>query len=67
MTEGTQPTLLVILADEVTSGQLRIPIEAFAEFCERMDNSLAELEQRWATRSAPCTYQRKTRRRRHPK
>jgi hypothetical protein len=55
MPESTQPKLYVFLADEVTRGQLRVPLDAYAEFCLRMDQALQHLESRWQHLSRPNT------------
>jgi hypothetical protein len=50
MAEGThpQPTLLIVLADEVTSGRIVVPFEAYADLCLRMEQDLRALEDRFA-------------------
>ena len=53
MPEGAQPTLYVFLADEVTRGQLQVPLDSFAEFCLRMDQALQHLEARWQHLARP--------------
>lgn len=54
MPEGTQPTeLYVVLAEEVTSGQITVSLESFLDFCEQMDNSLETLRDKWQHLAAP--------------
>lgn len=53
MSEDAPSTLYVVLADEVTSGQITVPLEAFAEFCVRLDMELEVLTERFATFAAP--------------
>jgi hypothetical protein len=53
MSEDAPSTLHVILADEVTSGQVAVPLEAFAEFCVRMEMELDGLVSRFASFAAP--------------
>ncbi len=53
MSEGTEPLLQIVLADEVISGQIRVSLDNFIEFCAGMEEELAELERRWQHLSAP--------------
>jgi hypothetical protein len=53
MPEDAPSTLHVILADEVTSGQVTVSLEAFAEFCVRMEMELDVLVGRFASFAAP--------------
>ena len=53
MPEGTQPSLTIVLADEVTSGQIHVSLETFIDFCARMEEALDELEGRWKHLAAP--------------
>jgi len=53
MSEDAPSALNVILADEVTSGQVTVPLEAFAEFCVRMELELEVLVSRFAAFAAP--------------
>ncbi|HTN77177.1 MAG TPA: hypothetical protein VL096_18080 [Pirellulaceae bacterium] len=53
MPEGTEPSLYVVLADEVTSGQIHVSIETFVDFCVRMEADLETLELRWQHLAAP--------------
>lgn len=53
MPEDASTTLHVILADEVTSGQITVPLEAYAEFCIRLDLDLEILAARFAAFAAP--------------
>jgi hypothetical protein len=52
MSEDAPSTLHVILADEVTSGQVTVPLEAFAEYCVRMEMELDVLVGRFAAFAA---------------
>ena len=47
MPEGAEKTHYVVLADEVTSGQVSVCLGAFAAYCVRMDLALEELEERF--------------------
>lgn len=58
MPEGAEPTLFIILADEVTSGQLHVSLDAFVAFTLAIDASLGELENRWRPFSAPAALRR---------
>jgi hypothetical protein len=53
MSEDAPSTFHVILADEVTSGQVTVPLEAFAEFCVRMEMELEVFVSRFASFAAP--------------
>ena len=55
MAEGThpQPTLFLILADEVTSGQITVPLDAFVGFCFTLEQELHNFEDRFAKFAAP--------------
>jgi hypothetical protein len=47
MPENVPTTYHVILADEVTRGQLTVSLEAFAEFCVLMELELELLAERF--------------------
>ena len=50
MAEGIHPesTLSIVLADEVTSGQITVPLDAFVGFCLTLEQELHQLEDRFA-------------------
>lgn len=54
MPEGTQPSsLYVVLAEEVTSGQISVTLESFIDFCEQIDEGLDALRAKWQHLAAP--------------
>jgi hypothetical protein len=53
MPEGARPTPYVVLADEVTTGRIHVPTDAFATFCLKIDQALLDLELKWAHLTLP--------------
>lgn len=53
MSEDAPTSLFVTLADEVTSGQITVSLEAYAEYCLRLDLELEVLATRFAAFAAP--------------
>ena len=53
MPEDAPSIVNVVLADEVTSGQITVSLESYAEFCIRMESELDALKERFASFAAP--------------
>jgi hypothetical protein len=53
MPEDAPATLYVVLADEVTRGQVTVSLEGFVEFALRLDADLTALTERFAAFSTP--------------
>ena len=53
MPEEAPSAYHVTLADEVTSGQVTVLLEAYAEYCVRMELELQLLEERFVAFAAP--------------
>ena len=53
MPEEAPSAYHVTLADEVTSGQVTVLLEAYADYCVRMELDLQLLEERFAAFAAP--------------
>lgn len=53
MPEEAPSAYHVTLADEVTSGQVTVLLEAYADYCVRMELDLQHLEERFADFATP--------------